>query len=312
MKLHKGHLYLMLAFSLAGTSVITGRSLTAALDSFAITIISLLLMLFCLFPFFAAKTLRTIRRLKRADWTALFCQALFGIFLFRTLLLTGIPLTSTAEAGILTGAAPAITAVLACFFLRESLSAKAIWGILCTVTGIILLQNSHLTTTSLVWQHTAGNLLVLGAAACESVFNVISRKQKRGDETAQAPIHPLVQTMLVAVAAVSLCLFPALWKKSLAALWSIGWQDWSALLWYGLVITALSFVCFYEGVKRCDAYTTAALSGLLPLTSLLLSVLFWGEAMTCQQWLGSLLVVCSVLLLAGKEKIVSPTEKGFT
>lgn len=311
MKLHKGHIYLMLAFSLAGTSVITGRSLTGTLDSFAITITGLGLMLLCLFPFFAAKTLHTIRRLQKPDWAALFCQALFGIFLFRILLLTGLPLTSTAEAGILTGAAPAITALLACFFLREPLSAKTVLGILCTVTGIILLQNNHLTNAALVWQHTTGNFFVLGAAACESVFNVISRKQRRKDESAKLPIQPLIQTMLVAVAAGMLCLIPALWEKSFEALWSIGWQEWGALLWYGLVITALSFVCFYEGVKYCDAYTTAALSGLLPLTALLLAVLFWGEAMTYQQWLGSLLVVCSILLLADQKKS-SATADNFT
>lgn len=311
MKLHKGHIYLMLAFSLAGTSVVTGRSLTKALDSFAITIAGLSLMLLCLFPFFAAKTLHTIRRLQKPDWAALFCQALFGIFLFRILLLTGLPLTSTAEAGILTGAAPAITALLAWFFLREPLSAKTVLGIFCTVTGIILLQNHHLTNAARVWQHLTGNLFVLGAAACESVFNVISRKQRRIDESAQLPFHPLVQTMLVAVAAGMLCLIPALWENSLEALWSIGWQEWGALLWYGLVITALSFVCFYEGVKYCDAYTTAALSGLLPLTALLLAVLFLGEAMTYQQWLGSLLVVCSILLLAGQKKI-STTGGDFT
>lgn len=312
MKLHKGHVYLMLAFSLAGTSVVTGRSLTTALDSFAITIVSLGLMLLCLFPFFAAKTLHTIRRLQRTDWAALLCQGLFGIFLFRTLLLTGLPLTSTAEAGILTGAAPAITALLAWFFLHESLSAKAILGILCTVTGIMLLQNNPLTNTGLLWQHTAGNLLVLGAAACESVFNVLSRKQNRNDESAQPPIHPLVQTMLVAVIAGLLCLLPAIRGKSLAPIWSIGWQEWGALLWYGLIITALSFVCFYEGVKRCDAYTTAALSGLLPLTALLLSVLLLGESVTYRQWLGSSLVVCSVLLLTNQEKAAPSREDNFT
>ena len=72
----------------------------------------------------------------------LLSQATFGIVLFRMFLLLGVRRTSTAEAGILTGATPAITAVMAYFILKERLSWLSVFGIAGTVTGIVLLQGT--------------------------------------------------------------------------------------------------------------------------------------------------------------------------
>jgi drug/metabolite transporter (DMT)-like permease len=46
------------------------------------------------------------------------------------------------EAGILTGATPAFTSMLAFFFLKERLSATAATGIVGTVLGIVYFRES--------------------------------------------------------------------------------------------------------------------------------------------------------------------------
>jgi drug/metabolite transporter (DMT)-like permease len=55
-------------------------------------------------------------------------------------LLNGLNYTTAGEAGILTGATPAITAILAMLILREPVSKRKLAGILCTVGGILILQ----------------------------------------------------------------------------------------------------------------------------------------------------------------------------
>ncbi len=160
MKKHIGKLYLTLAFSLAGTSVMTGHILSKHLSSFTITAVSLGILLLCLTPFYLRKTIDTIQQLKREDWKLLALQAAFGIFLFRAFLLYGVSRTSTVEAGILTGATPAVTALLALLFLKEQLSVKTGAGIVCTVAGIVLLQNIDVGAAGFSIQHLGGNMLV--------------------------------------------------------------------------------------------------------------------------------------------------------
>ncbi len=312
----KGKIYLFLGFSLAGTSVVTGRILSGKLGTFQIAALSLGILLLALLPFYGRQTWQTARRLTPADWRMLILQAVFGIFLFRVFLLFGVTRTSTAEAGLLTGATPAITSLLAFFILKETLNRRTVLGVACTVVGIILLQGVSPQSFQIDGSHLAGNLLVLGAAASESIFNVISRRHSL---TSQAhpgdAINPLVQTMLVSAFAFILSLGPALYGNPAATMTSLNMADWLALVWYGLVITALAFVFFYAGVKRCDAYTTAAFSGMIPLTSMLLSLFLLKETISAGQWAGGALIIASILLIAGKggagvrcQRAVCPVE----
>ena len=293
----------MLAFSLAGTSVITGAVLTEKAGGFTITAVSLAVMLLCLSPFYGAKIIQTIRSLKWVDWKMLILQAVFGIFLFRIFLLWGISMTSTVEAGILTGTTPAVTSILAFLVLREKSTGWTALGIACTVIGIALLQGAGPHSIEFTQRHLAGNGLILCAAASESAFNIISRKHKAERQQAMAAqMHPVVQTCLVSAVAFLLSVLPALLEHPFTALRTMGVREWFALLWYGLVVTALAFVFFYKGVKHCDAYTTAAFSGMIPLTSMLLSLLFLKEKIEWVQWAGGLLIIFSILLIAGKQR----------
>ncbi|AKL94737.1 multidrug resistance efflux transporter EmrE [Clostridium aceticum] len=302
MKNIKGKIYLLLAFSLAGTSVITGYILSEKLRNFTVTAVSLGIMLLCLSPFYYRKTVTTIHLLKKNDWKMLILQALFGIFLFRTFLLLGVGLTSTVEAGILTGTTPAITSILAFFVLREKLTGWATLGIICSVLGIVLLQKVNLSSVQFSTQHIGGNVLILCAAASESIFNIISRRhraKKQYDTDIQ--IHPMVQTLLVSAIAFALSIIPAFGEQSFAALQMIGLKEWFALVWYGLIVTALAFVFFYAGIKRCDVYTAAAFSGMIPLTSMLLSLVLLKETISYAQWGGGFLIILSMLLIGRKQ-----------
>ncbi|GJM77446.1 hypothetical protein HMSSN036_96620 [Paenibacillus macerans] len=50
------------------------------------------------------------------------------------------------------------------------------------------------------------------------------------------------------------------------------------------------------------AATAAAFSGLMPFTALLLSVLVLGESSYWLQWVGGLLVILGIILIAGKSQ----------
>lgn len=298
MRQFQGKMYLLGAFSLAGTSVITGYILTAKLNSFTITALSLGIVLICFLPFYGAKTIQTMRILTKKDCLMILCQAVFGIFLFRTFLLFGVGLTSTMEAGILTGTTPAITAVLAFLFLKEKLSRTTVLGVCCTVIGIVLLQGINIISAMFSVYHILGNMLIICGAASESTFNIISRKHMAGAGANSAvQIHPMVQTLMVSAIALVLSIIPALYEFPWVSIPTLGWREWLALIWYGIVVTALAFVFFYEGVKRCDAYTTAAFSGMIPLTSTLLSLLLLKEKIGYVQWIGAILIIFSMLLI---------------
>lgn len=298
MKNIQGKMYLLGAFSLAGTSVVTGYILAVKLSSFTITTFSLGIMIVCLLPFYWEKTIRTIRVLKKNDWLMILFQSVFGIFLFRSFLLFGVNLTSTVEAGILTGTTPVVTSLMAFLFLKERFSGTTVLGIGFTVVGIILLQGINLLSAQFSTQHVLGNMLIICASTSESTFNIISRKHTaRVHDKSTAQIHPMVQTLLVSAIAFILSIIPSLCEHPLASISLLAWKEWFALVWYGLIVTALAFVLFFEGVKHCNAYTTAAFSGMMPLTSMLLSLLLLKEKIEFTQWAGGFFIIFSMVLI---------------
>ena len=320
-----GALFLAGAFILAGTSVIAARFVAARLGTFTIAAGSLFFALLGLLPLCGPRLGRTLSRMTASDWLMLALQAGCGIFLFRMFLLKGLLLTSTGEAGILTGVTPAATALLAWLVLKERLYKTRLSGLASTVAGILLIQGASWPGTGFFKGHFAGNLLVICAALCESIFNVLSRissaRAGSGDAYSRTPgsthgdahgrmpgrlhggvhnhtqeLDPIMQTTLVAGIALLLCLLPALTESPVASLMSLDAAGWLALAWYGLFVTALAFIFWYAGISRCEASVAAACSGMMPFTALLLAVLLLGEQPGWPQWLGGLLVVIGMLL----------------
>ncbi len=303
MKQWKGPFYLFCAFTLAGTSVLSAQYVSVKMGTFTITAVSLFFALLFLLPFCRGRSSASLRMMSRKDMVYLTVQALFGMFLFRMFLIIGLTLTSAGEAGILVGATPAITAILARTALKESWGGKKVFGILCTVIGVLFIQGLLMPENHFSMEHFTGNMLILCAAACESIFNILSRLFVRQSDTGELhSLHPMVQTAIVSAIAMILCLIPALFENPLTRLAGIGLKEWFALLWYGVFVTALAFIFWYSGIQRCSAVTAAAFSGMMPFTAMFLSVLLLGERAGLRQWAGGALVITGIILIGIDQK----------
>lgn len=301
----KGPAFLFSAFTLAGTSVIAGRFVTGKLGVFTITAASLIFALLFLLPVYFQKIKHAVLSLTPKGYFFLAIQALCGIFLFRMFLLFGLNLTSSGEAGILTSATPAITAVLAMVFLKERAGIKKIAGIVLTISGVLLIQGLLAPRSAFSMSHFGGNMLVICAAACEALFNTFSRAfALKGAKSRLIKVEPPVQTAIVSFMALVFCLIPAMTEQPVQRLIAIGLTEWLALIWYGLFVTALAFICWYEGIRRCGALTAAAYSGMMPFTSALLSVVLLHEKLDLMMLAGGLMILGGMILLG------LSTEKG--
>ncbi len=292
----KGKFYLVGAFSFAGTSVVAARYVSGRIGVFTIAAASFLFALILLLPVCFRKLKNAIRVMTWRTIGEICLQALFGMFLFRFLLLNGLTRTTSLEAGIMTGTTPAITAFLARALLREKANARTILGVLATAAGVLLVQNI-VRGGEIKMEHLIGNLLVIGAAASESVFNILSRASVLRLNENGTPLDPLVQTALVTFASLLFCLLPASLENPIARLGSLGVPGWIALGWYGFFVTALAYLCWYGGIKRSGAFTAAAFSGLMPLTSMLFSAWMLHERADVFQWIGGGFVILGMALI---------------
>ncbi|MCD8350918.1 MAG: DMT family transporter [Planctomycetaceae bacterium] len=298
MKTSVGICYVAAAFMLAGSSVVAARYITTYLPPYTITFLSLAFAVATVVSFYGGMIIDAIGRISAKRWRLLFLQALLGIVLFRVFLTFGLRHISAAEAGIVTGTAPAITALFAVAVLRDSITVHKAAGIFLTMLGMLILQGFPFNAVNLEREHIVGYVLVLAATACESFFVVLSRRMFMQDPEDDEHLHPVAHAGIVSGIALVLCFFPMLTEASQADLFAVPPSGWLALAWYGAVVTILAFAFMFYGAKVCDGYTISALTGVIPLTSVILSIVILGNDVQPHQWLGCIVIGISMWVIS--------------
>lgn len=294
----KGKSCLVGAFVLAGSSVVAAGYVVNDLGPFTITFISLLFGVITTLVFYGK------RKLSAHQWKIVFLQALFGVFLFRIFLTFGLRYTSAAEAGIITGSTPAITALFTYLILRESLTRRSLLGIVGTMLGIMVLQGFPFNLDAFSLAHFFGNLLVVGAAACEASFTILARSLHVRRQDAYV-MHAAAQAGLVNIIALLLCLIPMLLEWPWTAVAALRLDGWLALVWYGSFVTLVAFMLMFTGTKYVDGYTIAAFSGVIPVSALILSIVILHDKIQLYHGIGCILIVGSILIMNYRRKQIS-------
>lgn len=114
-------------------------------------------------------------KLRRGDLKIMMLGALCGVLLNQGAFTFGVGLTSPSDAALVTTTLPVFTLLLSFLFLRESLCAKKIAGVLSGVAGavILILSNTGDNGHGNVW----GDLLCMGAQISAACYFVFFRRQ---------------------------------------------------------------------------------------------------------------------------------------
>lgn len=102
-------------------------------------------------------------------------------------------------------------------------------------------------------------------------------------------------TAMAVVVTIPWLLFP----EELTAVSPLGWR---AIFLMGMV-TALSRLTLFLGVKSLGSMQTALLGVLEVIVSIILAIIFLGEQLTAVQWVGALLILFSALLVRYERNI---------
>jgi drug/metabolite transporter (DMT)-like permease len=276
--------YLALSGSmfLAGSSVIAGKLLVQKLPVFLSSGLSLFVALLVLIPITLALNGFKIK-LSPQTLFVLFLQGFTGTFLFRVFLLLGLKKTSAAAGGLITSCAPAIVGLLAFFILKEKLPLNKITGIVFTVIGIVFINISSASQGSS--NSLLGNTLVLAAVTGEALFSVLSKVTDKN-------IPPVLKTTIVCFFAF-ICFVPfSIYDLTNFDIKTISITLWLNIIYYGLFVTVLAFILWFIGIKETPASTSAVFSGIMPLSSIVLSCIILKESIS----LLHILSLCLVLL----------------
>jgi drug/metabolite transporter (DMT)-like permease len=291
-------LIMMIAMSLAGSSIAVTRSLTGTMPVFLANELILAIAWVALLPFGMGHLHRLLRnRGWKTMWKVLrwpILQALFGMALFRVLTFFGLRHVSAIDGGLLTATTPAVMAVMAYVFLGEIPHSRRWMGIGLAVSGVAALN----------WQSGAasgamtGIVLMLLATACESLLTIFRRMEK-------APIPAAVNAFYIVTFSMLFLAPAAVVENEWSMMTRLNSGQWYGCIYLGLPATAVAYLCWGYAAPRMDANMTGIVTAMMPLSATVISIVWLKEALVLRHGVGGALILASILLNVRKKTITA-------
>jgi len=295
----EGCLYLALAMVLVGSTVAASKIIAAGLPPFTATAIRFAMAL----PLFLIIMRMTRTRwpvLARRDWVLLFVQAAAGSVGYTTLLISGLRHTSAADAGVIIGTLPVMSALIAIVLLGERPGRAMLGAIGLATAGVLAIA---LQPRSDAAHPLLGNLLVMGAVVCEGLFILLNKRLR-------TPVPPLALSALMSAFGLLTALLPALWEASWQLHASVqATHALAAVAYYAIVPTVGGFVLWYAGAARVSGAEASLFTALAPVAAVVFAATLLGEAVSARQ-VGGIACVLAAVLSLGLAR--SPTPAGST
>jgi drug/metabolite transporter (DMT)-like permease len=262
-------------------------------------------------------------RLTRADYKRLALLGFVSLTIYFCFETIGISRTTASAASILIATIPIFVSVLGALFLRERNSTGQWAGVLVSFVGVIglVVLGGGVDGGSL-----SGNLLVLGAAFCASVYEIMARRlfvgmpAAAGADAAPAA-SPLGAPALRSVLAITAFqnLFGALFMAPLAvieaALFGVKRPTAGAGLGLGYLIvfcSVLAYLLLNFGLSHVQASKASTFTNLTPIVAVAGAFLLLHERFTLWQGIAAGVVVAGVWLAnrRGVAELTVPATEG--
>ena len=286
----QAYVYLTLAMIIVGSSVVVGKLVVSSFPVFLAAGLRFAVGTVVLLPWLWLREGLSLPKLSKREWLILFLQALAGSFLFTVFLFYGLKLVDAAEAGIITSTAPAVIGILSFLFLRERLTFSKIAGITLAVVGVLLSTGVGSDETGQQASIWFGYLLVFGAVVGEASFTIL-RKSLPDD------ISPLFTATMMSLFSFVLFLPLAVWEGMRFDLTAVSPSNWFLIVYYGVVVTAVAFFFWFQGVTHVSGSTAAIFTGIAPISTVILSYIVLQEAFQWAHIWGGLCVLAGIGLI---------------
>ena len=237
----------------------------------------------------------TMPKIQRRDWGVLLIQGVVGIFLFSVFALYGLKYTNAIDANIITSTTPLSMMLIAVLLLGERLTMRRVSALLLALLGTLAINVLGTHDSGMRQEVWFGNGLVVLAVLAEGVFFGFGKLLK----------SPISSTWLslILTGIGSLFFLPfAVYSALSSGLSQVSALVWALVLYTGVALTAFGVVLMNRGLQQVPASNASIFTALMPVSGVVLSVIFLNETFRWYHGLGMLLVLAAMALVVFEKK----------
>jgi drug/metabolite transporter (DMT)-like permease len=286
-----GYLYLSLAASIWGGMYVVSKWTLEVIPPFTLVWLRYVIAFIVLLAFLRRERTPS---LTGKDHLSLAGIGFIGYFISISAQFVGTWLSSAHMGALITSATPAFMLLLAYGLLKETLTLKKWASVLLATLGVVVVVGWDIPSEL----SFLGNMILVVAAVTWAILSVGAKK-----------LGERFSPLLITTYAVGY----ALLFTTPVMVWEAGYRgmDWSvltggpilmAVLYLGVVSTAVAFFLWNQGLKMVEASIGAMFFFFQPVVGSLLGWLWLGEHLSTSFFVGGVLILSGVALSTWKGK----------
>lgn len=230
------------------------------------------------------------QKFSRREKYIYFLMTISGGALFNAIYMAGLRYTTAIATGIISSIIPLLVVLLSFVFFKQKIRKKHIVSALFVSIGIGILNISLINEDSTNFMKMAyiGNLIVFIAMIPEAMFTIFAKM-------IQTKTHPLISAYYINLINLAACTPFFLLTLQITDL-----QKMTAFDLFLCFLIGLSGVLFYylynNGIAKITAQTAGIITGVTPVSTALLSVIFLNESFNMLTFTGMIFVLISIYL----------------
>lgn len=202
--------------------------------------------------------------------------------------LYGIDNTSSAISGVIISLVPVIVIILSTVFLKER---PTMSQILFSALSLVAIAIISLLSNDGAKTHLLGILLLLGAAVCAAVFNILSRSESQH----YSPFERTYIMFLVGTVGFNSIALLSLRENFVTELVSAAssFEFWGAIFYLAVVSSIAAFMLYNYATSAISPVRSASFSNLITVVSVFAGIFILGETLSVEQ------LICCLLIIVG-------------
>jgi drug/metabolite transporter (DMT)-like permease len=240
----------------------------------------------------------------RLEWKIIVYIGFFSTFVYQALFMYGMKFTAAGDASLMITFNPIFTALLAILFLNEKMSWRLATGLICGLSGVIIIFLHSPNTDIPFDERMKGDLMIAGAALAWALSSILQKKAMTSaatdSETPLSPLHLTVWASLIGL----LILTPwAAYESFIHGIPQPSVDGWLAILFLAIMSTVISYVWFADGIVTLGAGKTALYVYLVAPFGILGGWVLLDEKLGLSLVASFILIFIGVMLAQNKPKI---------
>lgn len=232
---------------------------------------------------------QNLYKLKKKDIPVFLFTGLIGMFGYHVLFFVAVKYTTAINSSIIGASNPIITTILSIIFLKDKITYKRVLGIILSFIGVFLtLTNANLHSMR-TFSFNYGDMIMLLAVLMWASYGVFSKR-------VMPRYSPIILTfysfLFCTILITPFVVYEMPWKL----IDSIPYYSYISVLYMSIFPSVIGYLVQQMSIKQLGPSKTSIFINLVPMFSIILSVIILKEILNPIKLLTALLIISGVYI----------------